>query len=225
MTVHPAPPPHTANFDPIARPYRWLERLTLGRALERCRSHLLARTLLARRALLVGDGDGRFTAALLACNTCLHATAVDSSRAMLTLLAGRCAIHRDRLTIHHTDALTYLRRTPASPPCDLIVTHFFLDCLHQPELDQVASLVAARSTPNALWLVSEFAIPTGWRSVPARLVVSTLYRIFGLLTGLAVRHLPDHAFALTRAGFHCLERHPLLFGLLTSELWQRRPTL
>ena len=33
-----------ANFDPIARPYRWMEYLTFGPALARCRNHFLPQT-------------------------------------------------------------------------------------------------------------------------------------------------------------------------------------
>jgi hypothetical protein len=54
------------NFDRIARPYRWLEYLTLGRSLERAREVFLPLLKDRRQALILGDGDGRFTARLLA---------------------------------------------------------------------------------------------------------------------------------------------------------------
>lgn len=53
------------NCDPIARWYAGLEYLTLGRALERCRFQFLPLTRPVRRALLFGDGDGRFAARLV----------------------------------------------------------------------------------------------------------------------------------------------------------------
>ena len=55
-----------ANFDLIARPYRWLEYLTFGPALARCRNHFLPQLTDRRAALVLGDGDGRFLARLLA---------------------------------------------------------------------------------------------------------------------------------------------------------------
>ena len=67
------------NFDRIARPYRWLEYLSLGRALERCRFHFLPRLRDCRRALVLGDGDGRFTAKLLDANPSVQVDAVDIS--------------------------------------------------------------------------------------------------------------------------------------------------
>src|SRR4051812_5218905 len=85
MTTH-AQEPH---FDLIARPYRWLEYLTLGRALERCRNYYLPQLRDRRHALVFGDGDGWFLAQLLGENPDLRADAVDTSAAMLRLLRQR----------------------------------------------------------------------------------------------------------------------------------------
>jgi len=74
-----------------------------------------------------------------------------------------------------------------------------------------------------MWLISEFAIPAGWYgALIARPLVSLLYGCFGLLTGLAVRTLPDHASALRDAGFTPVERHSRLGGLLVAECWSDR---
>ena len=110
--------------------------------------------------------------------------------------------------------------TPPNPPYDLIVTHFFLDCLTTIEIQSLAATLRAASTPQTLWLISEFAIPSSLfgRLIAAPLVAS-LYRAFGLLTGLTVRTLPDHRTALRQSGFTLQQRRPHLAGLLVSELW------
>ncbi|HZY62001.1 MAG TPA: class I SAM-dependent methyltransferase, partial [Edaphobacter sp.] len=118
------------NFNFIARPYRWLEYLTLGKALERCRTYYLPQLLTRQSALVLGDGDGRFLRALLSANPQLHAEAVDTSAAMLQLLRKNCAVTADRLRIHHGSALNFA----PTGQYDLVVTHFFLDCLTQPEV-------------------------------------------------------------------------------------------
>src|SRR5437660_724241 len=59
--MNPIPP----NFSFIARPYRFLEHLALGRALERTRLHFLSAVSHQAQALVLGDGDGRFLARLL----------------------------------------------------------------------------------------------------------------------------------------------------------------
>jgi SAM-dependent methyltransferase len=208
-----------ANFDNVARPYRCMEYFTFGRALERCRTHFLPQLADRRTALVLGDGDGRFLASLLAANPTLHADAVDTSSAMLRLLTRRAQSAapdaQTRLRTHHTSALDF---TPTHT-YDLIVTHFFLDCLTQSELNLLATNLARHAAPNALWLISDFRIPAGPMRGPARILVRLLYLAFRLLTGLRTTALPDHAAALASAGFTCIAQHPSLAGLLTSELW------
>ena len=208
------------NFNPIARPYRWLEYLTLGKALEDCRIHYLPQLLDRRRALVIGDGDGRFLAQLLTHNLSLHADAVDTSATMLQLLLQRSKATAPnaatRLQTHHANALT----APLEGPYDAVVTHFFLDCLTQPELDSLISRIAPMLTPRALWLISDFRIPTGPMRLPATLLIRSLYFSFRLITGLRTTHLPDHATPLTRAGLTRISRQHRLAGLLTTELWQ-----
>jgi SAM-dependent methyltransferase len=213
------------NFDHIARPYRWLEYLTLGRALERCRVHYLPALLQQKRALILGDGDGRFLAQLLAQNPHLQADAVDTSATMLELLRRRCEATAlniaPRLRIHHTNALNF---TPLNgekgEKYDLVVTHFFLDCLTQPDLEALTAQIIPALTPRALWLVSDFRIPSGPMRVPAKILVRTLYLAFRILTGLRTTRLPDYATPFTRAGLARISHHHQLAGLLTTELWQ-----
>jgi SAM-dependent methyltransferase len=212
-----------ANFNVIARPYRWLEYLTLGRSLKRCRFHYLPSLLKQKRALILGDGDGRFLAHLLTQNPHLQADAVDASATMLTLLRNRCESAppniANRLQIHHTNALTF---SPAhGEKYDLVVTHFFLDCLTQPDLETLIARICPILTPNALWLVSDFRIPFGSMRLPAKLIVRSLYLAFRILTGLRTTHLPDHTTPLSQAGFTRISHHHRLAGLLTTELWKR----
>jgi SAM-dependent methyltransferase len=216
MTSPQAPTP---NFNRIARPYRWLEFLTLGSALTRCRNHFLPQLTTRREALLFGDGDGRFLARLLAANPALQADAVDISATMLQLLTRNARrahpTASTRVRTHPTNALTF---TPPRP-YDLIVTHFFLDCLTQSELDQFTAHLTPHLIPNALWLVSDFRIPSGPMRFPAHALIRLLYFAFRILTGLRTTALPDHAAALTAAGITLTAQHRSLAGLLTTELW------
>lgn len=208
-----APP----NFDLIARPYRWLEYLTLGPLLERTRKHHLARLQGCSQALILGDGDGRFTARLLTSYPQLRAETVDLSGAMLELLRQRCAGDAARLETHQTDARSY---TPRNVP-DLVVTHFFLDCLAQAEVEALVARLSPLLAPETLWLVSDFCVPDGPLHWPVRVYVRLLYIAFRLLTGLRTTQLPDHASPLRQCGFRLLAEHRGLFGVVTSQLWQR----
>ena len=101
--------PGQVNFDHVARPYRWLEYLSFGPWLGRCRIAQLAHLTSARHALLLGDGDGRFLARMLAADPLLSVDVVDSSYSMLTVLDRRIrrsgAQARQRICLHHADAL------------------------------------------------------------------------------------------------------------------------
>jgi cyclopropane fatty-acyl-phospholipid synthase-like methyltransferase len=213
------------SFDRVARPYRWLEYLSFGRALVRCRNHFVPQLSGCEHALVFGDGDGRFLAKLMAANQELRADAVDLSPGMLRLLASRvAAAHATapcRLRTHLADAREF---APAST-YDLIITHFFLDCLTQPELDRLALRIAPHLTPGVLWVVSDFRIPAGRFRLPATAIVRLLYFGFRVLTGLRTTHLPDHEAALTAAGLVRVAQHLSLAGCLTTELWAQQPAL
>jgi ubiquinone/menaquinone biosynthesis C-methylase UbiE len=208
------------NFDLIARSYRRFEYLTLGKSLENCRNHFLLQLLDRRHALVLGDGDGRFLAQLLKQNPDLHADAVDISAAMVQLLRKRCKTATPnaavRLRTHHANAITF----PFREEYDLVVTHFFLDCLTQPELDTLITRIAPTLASGALWLISDFRVPPGPMRLPAKLLIRSLYLAFRLLTGLRTTRLPDHITPLTQAGLTRISHQHRLAGLLTTELWQ-----
>jgi SAM-dependent methyltransferase len=210
------------RFDRLASVYRWLEWGSFGPYLARSRRTWLNRLANSRRALVIGDGDGRFTARLLRANPVLEIDAVDASPAMLQALVRRAGPHGCRVHPCVVDAREL--RLSGPPSHDLVITHFFLDCLTTGEVRSLAAAILPSLVPEARWVVSEFAIPSGGfgRFVAAPLVWA-LYRAFGFLTGLGVRRLPDHHAALGDAGFHLAASRTWLRGLLASELWILSP--
>jgi hypothetical protein len=193
------------NFDRVARIYRWAEYLSLGPMLERTRNHFLPQLSDRSCALVLGDGDGRFLARLLRQNPELHAAAIDTSATMLHLLK-----------------IASEAKIIAFSP-DLIVTHFFLDCLLQQEAVDLAQHLAAHTSSGTLWLVSDFALPRTRILRPlAALYIRSLYLAFRVLTGLRVTQLPDLQRALSQAGFESIARHDKLFGLVYTQIWRRR---
>lgn len=209
------------NFDRVATPYRWLEYASFGPYLERCRTAQLRQLDGAGRALLLGDGDGRFLARLLASNPLVTADVVDSSHAMLRLLdwrIGRMGEQaRRRIRLHHADALSW---TPAGR-YDLVISHFFLDCFFPGQIEQLLDRLLPHLDPRSRWVISEFCIlPNAPASYFSAGIVGLLYRAFGLLTGLAVRELPDYAAALRSRGLTLAREEVFLGGLLKSQLWR-----
>jgi hypothetical protein len=222
------------DFNRLARLYFWMETASFGPWLSRTRCAFLADLRHCRRALALGDGDGRFTARLLAVNSEIEIEAVDASQAMLRELVRRAGRHAGRVRTHCADVREWVashalpsagsRTTGAQAGVkayDLVVSHFFLDCLTTAEVRVLAASLRGLVSPSAIWLISEFAEPPNWvgRFV-ARPLVAFLYWAFGRLTGLVVRTLPDYHAALTESGF-CLEkRRSSLGGLLVSEFWR-----
>ena len=214
------PPP---NFNRLANLYRWMEWFSFGPMLSWSRTAFLPEAAACRHALVLGDGDGRFTARLLAANPDLTGDAVDASNSMLGALIRRAGPNSIRVRTHTADIRTW-QPDPGNPPYDLIVTHFFLDCLTTDEIQSLASTLRPAIAPSAIWILSDFAIPSNLLGrLAAKLAVSSLYLAFACLTGLTVRTLPDHSTALRNSGFILQDRRTRLAGLLISERWTPSP--
>jgi hypothetical protein len=216
----PSPP---ANFDRLARVYRWLEWCTFGSILGQCRRAFLVEMKNRRAALVIGDGDGRFTTQLLRQSPLIAVEAVDASDAMLHRLMQRAGLNAGRVHTHLADA-RQLRL--ATRKFDLVATHFFLDCLTTVEVESLATRLRQSMTSDAVWAISDFAIPDNWFGrLIARPIVTVLYFAFRFLTGLTIRELPLHREALQRAGFILTRQRKRVFCLLVSELWKPSPVM
>jgi len=198
------------NCDLIAPHYWWIERLGMGRALERRRRWFLAELGNARRALVLGDGDGRFLQELLRRNVVMRADYVDLSGRMLELAREKAGAKR--VSYQQADARTI---NLSCGEYDLIATHFFFDCFGAEELALLIGQVAKAAKPGARWVVSEFRNS----SFAARLLVRFLYLFFRITTGLKTRTLVDHRPIMQLHGFRL--RNANHSTLVVSELWER----
>jgi len=218
--VHAEVEDRCADFDRLAGLYRWMEWLSSGPFLQWCRCAWIERMRENRRALVLGDGDGRFTARLLRANAQIRVDAVDASPAMLRALMRRAETEASRVKTQVADLRDWM---PALAGYDLIVTHFLLDCLTEREVRRLVRAVRGVAADGAIWVVSEFAIPRGWLGrIVATPVVATLYRAFGWLSGLRVQRLPDYAAAFRENGFALEDTRTWLGGMLASEVWKLR---
>ncbi len=198
----------------------------MGRALEQRRFEFLPEAAQARRILILGEGDGRFLAELLRANAGAEIDVVDNSAAMLALAEARAdtgvrfETGTRRVRFHQADARQW--SPPPATTYDLIVTHFFLDCFSEEELEPLILCCARATQAHCRWMVSEFRQPEkGFGAWRARLWIGGLYRLFGWTTGLRTRHLPNYALLLEKHGFRRTRTVIKEMGLLTSELWER----
>lgn len=207
------------NFNGIARLYRWLEYCTFGGLLERCRFAPLPCLQEAKSALILGDGDGRFLAALARINPSLQAEVVDISEAMLALARARVPLAA-AWRFEQADIRTW--QPPPGRSYDLVVTHFFLDCLTERDITGLIHRLNLSLSSDSIWVISEFAIPArSFRRPIGRLIVRGLYLAFRLVTGLRVQRLPDYQPIFEQAGFARENVETFLGGILRSERWRR----
>jgi ubiquinone/menaquinone biosynthesis C-methylase UbiE len=217
------PSPNTRmSCDSIARYYQALEYLSFGTFLEKSRFAFVDQVTSCRRAILCGDGDGRFLARLLGANSSVHVDFVDLSEAMVHLARKRVARMGETFLQRVTFAVADVREfRPAGADYDLIATHFFLDCFTECELHDVISCLAAWATPDARWIVSEFhETTTPFGRLCSRAMIRGLYAAFRVTTGLRVTRLPNYQAALAKFGYAPSHEKCMLRGLLQSSLWQ-----
>jgi ubiquinone/menaquinone biosynthesis C-methylase UbiE len=213
------------NCDSIAALYRYFEYGRFGRKLEICRFALLPRLTGAQRALILGEGDGRFAARLAAHYPGIAADVFDTSRKMIRLAEQRLHSarlpHLSSIAFHHGDA-----RVAPFPrnDYDLVATHFFFDVFPMAELSPLIDRVKRSLRPDGLWLISEFDLPSsGLRRLLARFWLRVMYLFFRYTTGLGNQRLPDWRKQLSHAGFRPRIQQSFASGFLVSELWEQIP--
>ncbi len=207
----------------IAPWYEPVEHLCFGRALERRRNAFLGDLQDVRTALSCGDGDGRFTAALLQSSSQVKVTAVDASPRMVEIADRRIramgAGLQERADYHCAEVRTF---HPPQTSFDLIATHFFLDCFSTRDATAVIHRIAGWAAPRSRWIVSEFCQPpTPVGQLWTGAIIRSLYAAFRVTTGLRVTHLPNYRPALQSVGFELRKQQHACGGLLVSELWER----
>lgn len=213
-------PQHVMSFDTLAPYYRSMERVMAGDVLQRCRTSFLTEAANSRRALLLGEGPGRFLVELLRVNPRVEVTCVERSPRMIAEARRQLTESElKRVTFEQADALEW---QPPRNDFDLVVTNFFLDCFRPAELQTLVTKIAASATTDARWLLADFREPeTGWQRWRAQVVLALMYGFFRLATGLSASRLTPPDVFLEAGGFKLAARRLANFGLARSDLWQR----
>jgi hypothetical protein len=211
------------NFDRLAAHYHWMETFFAGGLMQRGRITFLSRTRHCRRALLVGEGTGKFLAELLRANPLIQVTCLEHCRGMIEQMQRRLSAKKldgSRVEFQQMDALHW-----SAPPekFDLVVTNFFLDCFRAEELQRLVPLLAGATTAEAIWLLTDFREPErGWPRWRARIILALLYDFFRVATSLSASRLTPPDRFLAGAGFNLVERRLVSFGFVHADLWQRK---
>lgn len=202
MAKH-SPHERRKSYGWTAAVYSTAERLVFGNQLMRARLALLPELQLATRVLIVGEGDGRFLAALVRQNPHSSIVVVDRSRRMLDRAAYRLSAATPNVRFVQQDATEFLAELEPSTTFDAIVTLFVLDCLTATEVDALVGTAARRLTPGGAWLWADFSVPRAWplRWV-AEVMLQLLYWFFRATTDTSGQNLVDAGPVFTRVGLH-----------------------
>ena len=210
------------NFDAVAPWYRALETVAFGRALQRARVACIEDLDSPRRALIVGEGNGRFLAALLQRHPVVRIDCIDSSKRMLELARQQVW----QTAPEQINRVAFIRediaRWTPNDRYNLIVTHFLLDCFGTEQLGNIIARLAQAATSNATWLLADFQIPeNGFARFHARAWLAVMYWFFRSVARIQARELVDPSPFLRAEGFF-LERQRLFrYGMLKSECWRK----
>ncbi|HKP93838.1 MAG TPA: class I SAM-dependent methyltransferase [Chthoniobacterales bacterium] len=208
------------SFDAIAPWYRTLQTIAFGNALQRARIACLDEIATSRRALVVGEGNGRFLTELLRTNRSIEVDCVDDSEQMLKLARRRVCDGAGRVAFLRRDMLSW---TPPANRYDLIVTHFFLDCFPEDQLARIVAKLSRAARPDAAWLLADFRLSAcGFARMRARVWLAAMYRFFRTVAGIDAQELIDPSPFLRDEGFALVRQHLLRRGLVKSELWRRQ---
>ena len=211
------------QFDRLAPHYHWMEFLFAPGLMQRCRTAYIPHTRNCRHALLAGEGHGLFLEALLQANPKIHVTCVESSEGMIEQARRRLTRRQQdlsRVTFKHADLMEECQ-WPENQ-FDLIVTHYFLDCLKPAQIKRAVRLMAGSSTPDAIWLLADFRIPkAGWRRWRAVGILAALYLFFQFSVKLSAGWLTPPDNFLKAYGFQLDNRKLASCGFVHSDLWRR----
>ena len=190
------------SFDLVAPHYRWLETIAFGNALQRARTCWIDTIARPKRALILGEGDGRFLCELVRAYPKIEVDCIDASEAMLQLARARLRrMHPKSFSRVHFIREDILKWSPRKS-YDLLVTHFFLDCFPGKELQAIIAKLASAAEPGAAWLIADFTIPRKRLArAHAKLWLRMMYTFFRATTRIAANELVDPAPYLAGRGF------------------------
>lgn len=208
------------SFDNLAPWYSFLEAITFGSFLQKCRVALLPQVLDARQVLILGEGDGRFLEAFARENSHGTVDCLDKSPALLARAENRLQkIPTATGRIHFLQGDAQLHPFPTGK-YDLVICNFFLDCFTAREITKILGTIKGALQPKGRILIGDFKRPGGMLfSIIANPLLAIMHLFFRITTGISATRLENLDPFLHENGFLPLEKKDLLFGFLQSSLW------
>lgn len=202
------------NFDFVAPAYPLLERASFGDSLNVARRAFLRQTARATDVLLIGEGNGRFLAELLARKRGGCVTVIDSSPRMLRLLAARVSTIR-RYTELKLISADFLIWSGEPARYDAVVTHFFLDLFRPDSQLRAITKITELSKPGVLWVNVDYRITKTNRL--HRLVDWLQYRFDAVFSGVEADRQYDPFHHIHASGWRVEQELQFCHGNVSAQ--------
>lgn len=189
----------------LARFYETIEKVVFRSALQDARCAFIGElaqrnSITSIKVLTVGDGDGRFSQALLKACPNIHLEAIEPDPAMRAQ------------ALLHCPALQFTILETASP-CDVVTLNFVLDLFTEEDAHEfLTSLPEHRQV-----IVSDF-YPNSFLT---RAFTRFMYLCFRFTTGLKTTKVPPIHKILTSHGYQLTEEKTQWLGFIRSQHWKK----
>lgn len=193
-----------SSYHFLARFYEPIEKVVFRSALQNTRCAFIGElaqrnSITPIKVLTVGDGDGRFSEALLDAYPGIHLEAIEPDPAMRAQALLRCP------------ALKFTTLETASP-CDVVILNFVLDLFTEEDTHQFLT-----SLPGHQALIVSDFYPS---SFLARAFTRLMYLCFRLTTGLKTTEVPPIHKILTSHGYQLTEEKTQWHGFIRAQHWK-----
>lgn len=210
------------NFDGVASSYLFLETITFGNQLQKCRTSMISHLTNSKQVLVLGEGNGRFLEAFCKVNPLAEILVMDESPRMLDLAKRR--ISNSNPPIYHRiefRCANVFEILPLSGTFDLIVCNFFLDCFSKTENERLLDAFHQMLTGNGLLVVGDFMNPGSLIGrIFAGLILKCMHLFFRKTTGISATELTDFHALLREKCFLLEHSQSHLLGFLNSSIWK-----
>lgn len=190
-----------------------------GRRLESARFQGIATFEFSKpqRALIIGDGDGRFSQMALTENPHLSIDSIERSSKM----RKQASLRIQKLGENYRDRHRYIAHDVrdfsfANSEYDFVVAQFFLDCFSSNDANVLLRNFARTLKPNGKLIYVDFAVPC---KAPLRWLgkgfITILYLFFRITTDIGTSRLPELVWPNS---LRISRKQLFLKGLVTSEI-------
>ena len=200
------------SYDRFAPFYTLLETLFFGSALQKARCAGLG-GMAPKNVLVIGDGNGRYLEQAIRAWPDARFVSIDASEGMIQ--QARKRVDETRVRFLHADAVAGLNELQGQT-FDVLVTHFFLDCLCEETLEKLIPKLAEMRTHSGLWDISDFTD----RRLHHRAMLWMMYRFFHSFTETPAERLPDYGRILQAHGLVPETLGTWRRGFLIAQRWR-----